>query len=310
VTSLQAVAVVLTGGLGLVLAVSSRPRFRRPTLAARLHPYLGALGPRRSELLDGGAVTLSAIGRALRPLLDDLAARLHRVVGDRDLEHRLANAGWSSTPAEFRSGQVGSALAGFGVGLALAISIAAAGRAVAVPGALAAACLFGVGGALARERVLDRAVARRRERILMEFPTFADVVCLAVTAGESLYGALDLVASTGRGPLAVELRAALRAARTGEPLADALAQMATRLAVTPVQRFVDAIVAAQHRGVPLADALHTMAREVRETRVRDVITAAGRKQVAMLVPVVGLILPVAIIFAFYPGVVALRMVAR
>jgi hypothetical protein len=30
----------------------------------------------------------------------------------------------------------------------------------------------------------------------------------------------------------------------------------------------------------------------------------------MLVPVIGLILPVAIVFAFYPGVIAIRTLAR
>ena len=36
------------------------------------------------------------------------------------------------------------------------------------------------------------------------------------------------------------------------------------------------------------------------------VEAAGRKQVTMLMPVVALILPVALVFAFFPGVVAIR----
>jgi len=62
--------------------------------------------------------------------------------------------------------------------------------------------------------------------------------------------------------------------------------------------------------MPLGEALRAMASDVRESEKRDVIEAAGRKQVSMLVPVVGLILPVAIVFAFYPGVVAIRTLAR
>ncbi|MBV8950788.1 MAG: pilus assembly protein TadB, partial [Actinobacteria bacterium] len=73
---------------------------------------------------------------------------------------------------------------------------------------------------------------------------------------------------------------------------------------------VGALAAAQERGIPLADALRAMAFEVRESEKRTVIEAAGRKQVSMLIPVVGLILPVAIAFAFFPGLVAVRTLVR
>jgi pilus assembly protein TadC len=165
-------------------------------------------------------------------------------------------------------------------------------------------------GVVGRDRALTRAVARRRDRARAEFPTVVDMVCVAVTAGESLRGALELVARDGAGPLASELRVALRAARGGLPLATALGQAAQRLGLPVFDRFVGAVVAAQERGISLAEALRAMAFDVREAEKREVIEAAGRKQVSMLVPVVGLILPVAIVFAFYPGVVAIKTLAR
>ena len=71
-----------------------------------------------------------------------------------------------------------------------------------------------------------------------------------------------------------------------------------------------AVGAAQERGIPLADALRSLAFDLREHDKRELIEVAGRKQISMLVPVVTLILPVAIVFAFYPGVVAIRTLAR
>ena len=68
--------------------------------------------------------------------------------------------------------------------------------------------------------------------------------------------------------------------------------------------------AAQERGIPLADALRSLAFDLREHDKRELIEVAGKKQISMLVPVVTLILPVAIVFAFYPGVVAIRTLAR
>jgi tight adherence protein C len=150
----------------------------------------------------------------------------------------------------------------------------------------------------------------RRARARSEFPTVVDMVCLAVTAGESLRGALELVATAGSGPLASEIRAALRVSRGGVPLAEALEASAKQLGLPPFDRFVGAVIAAQDRGMPLGESLRAMAFDVRESEKRDVIEAAGRKQVSMLVPVVGLILPVAILFAFFPGVVAIKTLAR
>jgi len=315
VSPVRAVAVVASGLLGLTTLASCLPALRRPSLGDRLHGYLGALGPRRSGLLADPYASIPArgsIGAALRPILDDLGARLHGLLRDegRDLVPRLAAAGLDVSPSAFRAEQVAWGLVGFGCGVIGAVLLFAAGRAVSPIGALVAACAFGVVGIMLRDRALTRAVARRRAQVLAEFPTFVDLVCLAVTAGESLRGALDLVAGAGPGPLASELRRVLRDARTGRPLAPALEECAIRIGVEPFQRFVGAVLAAQDRGMPLADSLRAMSFDVREGQKRTVIEAAGRKQISMLVPVVGLVLPVAIVFAFFPGVVAIRTLAR
>jgi tight adherence protein C len=303
--------VVAVGLVGIVVLVSALPRFRRPRLARRLAPYLGALGPRRSLLL-ADEDPLEGIVGVLRPLVDALARRLQALVGDdgRELGERLAAAGSTKPPGAFRSEQVVWGLCGLTVALGITVLLVGSGREVSPLVAVLLALAFAAVGVVARDRALSRAVVRRREQARAEFPTVVDMVCVAVTAGESLRGALELVARDGAGPLAAELRIALRAARGGTPLANALEQAARRLGLPVFDRFVAAVVAAQERGISLADALRAMAFDVREAEKRDVIEAAGRKQVSMLVPVVGLILPVAIVFAFYPGVVAIRTLAR
>lgn len=310
-SALRAIAVVALGVCGIVAMVSCVPVFRRARLAERLQPYLGALGPRRSALLAERAPKAGGVLEVLAPTIEDLGARLHRVLGEHgDLADRLVAAGVGCTPARFRSQQVTWALGGFVVGVALSVMVAAAGRSFSPVAALGAAVAFAVAGAMWRDRRLTGAVARRRAAMTAEFPTFVDMVCLAVTAGESLRGALDLVASSGSGPLAREMRAVLRDARTGVGLVDALEVRVRRLGLAPLERFVAAMAASQERGVPLAESLRAMAFDVREAEKRAVIEAAGRKQVSMLVPVVTLILPVAIAFAFYPGLVAVRTLVR
>lgn len=304
--------VVGAGLLGVTILVSCLPRFRRPSLGDRLAPYLGALGPRRSRLLSIEGPPRRGIGAAFQPFLEDLGVRVQRMFGDdgRDLPARLAAAGGGLTPSGFRAEQVSWGLTGLTGGVVLTLALAATGRTVSPVTALVVGVAFGAVGVVARDRSLTRAADARRERARSEFPTVVDMVCLAVTAGESLRGALELVAAAGPGPLTSEIRTALRVSRGGIPLADALEARARQLGLPAFDRFVEAVLAAQERGLSLGAALRAMAADVREAEKRDVIESAGRKQVSMLVPVIGLILPVAIVFAFFPGVIAIRTLAR
>lgn len=307
---LRAALVLLGGGIGMAWAVSALPRFRRPVLARRLNPYLGALGPRRSNLL-GSAPPVSGLRAVVAPLRDSVAGRLHRFLDDgREIAERLAAAGTGMEVSSFRAEQVTWGLVGAIGGLGFGGVAISAGRSVSPVLVLGMAVAFSVAGVAARDRQLSRAISRRQESIRIALPTVVDLVCLSVTAGESLRGALGMVAESCGGPLSDELRRALRAARAGTPLAVALETRARLVELSSFDRFVAAVVAAQERGIPLADALRSLAFDLREQEKRDLIELAGKKQVSMLVPVIMLILPVAIVFAFYPGVVAIRTLAR
>ncbi len=308
-SALRAIAVVLFGALGLVVMASALPRFRRPRLGQRLTPYLGALNPRRSNLL-GNQATRVGIGAVFDPFLSAMGERLHRIMGGgADLSERLEAAASPLDPSTFRVEQATWGLAGI-IGGVVFGAVASSAGSMSPAMVLGLAAIAGVVGVVARDRSLTKAAERRRDDVRIALPTVVDMVCLAVTAGESLRGALGMVAEAGGGPLSVELRAALRTARMGTPLTVALEARARVLGLPAFDRFVTAVVAAQERGIPLADALRSIAFDLREQDKRDLIEVAGKKQVSMLVPVVALILPVAIVFAFYPGVVAIRTLAR
>ncbi len=309
-TALRGFVIVFVGGAGLALIVSALPRFRRAVLARRLTPYLVALGPRPSALLGSGLVT-GTFGAVFQPITERIGGRLHRLLNDgQELPARLQASGSRLDPSGFRAAQVTWGLVGLGSGLSLALMLASAGRSVSPIFAVGLAGAFGAAGIAARDRALSKAVERRREAARVALPTVVDLVCLAVTAGESLRAALGMVAESGGGPLTEEIRRALRAARAGAPLAEALEARAAVLQLPAFDRFVSSVVAAQERGIPLADALRSLAFDLREHDKRELIEIAGKKQISMLVPVVAMILPVAIVFAFYPGVVAIRTLAR
>ena len=109
------------------------------------------------------------------------------------------------------------------------------------------------------------------------------------------------------GALSDDLAQVLARIRTGEPVGAAFESLARATGLPIVARFATGITVAMERGTPLADVLHAQAADVREAGRRLLIETAARKEIAMMAPVVFFVLPVTILFAFYPGVLGLRL---
>jgi tight adherence protein C len=310
-------AVAVSSGLvgGLALVVSGAPWLRRPKLAARLDPYVRGLEPARTRLLEGAAVPLTplpALERLLGPLLHEGGRLVERWLGgSAGVARRLREAGAPGDVGRFRAEQVLWGLAGFVAATLLAFGLpAVAGRPVSAAATVGGAVLGVLGGVIGRDGWLGRQVARRQARMLRELPTLADLLCLAVTAGEGPRAALERTVGRSSGELSRELAVVLADLRAGEPFTTAMERLAVRVPIPAVVRFVDGLVVAVERGTPLGDVLRAQAADVREQHKRDLIEVGGRREVLMLVPVVFLELPVVILFALYPGLVSLSQIAR
>ena len=295
---------------GVLLAVSGLPAARRPSLDDRLGPYLRDT-PRPSRLLSrtGALTPFPTVERLLRPVLGDAVRLLERWVGGlASVRRRLEQLGGTTTVEQFRTEQV--LWAGFGLAAALAFSLLRVfGGAPADPLAvLGLAVVLTLGGVLGRDRWLTRQVGQREQRMLEEFPTVAELLALAVTAGEGPVGALERVHRTSRGELSRELGRALGEARAGASLVQALDGIARRTSLAPLARFVDGVAIAVERGTPLAEVLRAQAVDVREAGKRSLLESAGRREIAMMVPVVFLVLPVTLLFALFPGFYGLSLV--
>lgn len=292
----------LLAAAGLALAVSRVPAFRRPTLEDRLAPYLRDSAQPSRLLMQKQALTpFPTLERIIGPVLGDGIRMIERVLGGAvSVRHRLEQSGTGKTLEEFRAEQVvwgGTGLAG---GIAFAVLMAARGSFRPAP--LLVLCLIAtVAGVLARDRWLSFEVARREQRMMAEFPTIAELLALAVAAGEGAVGALERVTRLSRGELARELGRALSEARAGASLIQALQGIANRTTLPPLARFVDGVAIAVERGTPLAEVLRAQAVDVREAGKRSLLEAGGRKEIAMMLPVVFLVLPITVLFALFPG---------
>ena len=292
-----------TAAGGLLLAASGTPRARRITLDDRLAPYLRD-APRPSRLLarSQALTPFPTLERLLRPVLDDAIGVLERWVGGiASVRRRLEQLGGAGTVEQFRAEQVVWGAFGLAAALGLAVLQVATGSRPQPLAVLVSAAVLTALGVLSRDRWLTRQVSQREQRMLEEFPTIAELLALAVTAGEGPVGALERVHRTSDGELSRELGRALSEARAGASLVQALDGIARRTSLTPLSRFVDGVAIAVERGTPLAEVLRAQAVDVREAGRRSLLETAGKREIAMMVPVVFLVLPVTLLFALFPG---------
>ncbi|MFN8156113.1 MAG: type II secretion system F family protein [Candidatus Nanopelagicales bacterium] len=287
---------------GALLVAAGLAARRPPTPAERIAPYLD--GPSVLRADHGRTPTLL---RLVGPSLREGAAWLDGVLGDgAALRRRLDAAGRTDEPTTaFRLQQLVWGLVGVLLSAAVLLLLAVEGRLSAPAPALLLVAFSGVAGAMLCDRSLSRAVARRRDAIRLGLPAVADLLALAVAAGESPVAALDRVARIAHGPLAVECRRACDDTGSGVPFAEALDAMAERVDVPAVRRFVDGVAIAVQRGTPLADVLRAQAGDARADLHRGLLETAGRKEVLMLVPVVFLVLPTVVLVALYPAISSL-----
>ena len=298
-------------GAGLLVAVLASPPLRRPTMSDRIAPYLTDAA-RPSRLLTGTTTggTATALSRLTAPLVRDAVRFIDRVLGGRaSVERRLTALDSPLTVDQFRIEQVlwgaFGAVAGAGIGL-LAVLLGQSNPLILV--LLIFACA--AGGVLGRDWWLSEAVSKRDEEIIAEFPVIAEMLALAVTAGEGPMGAIDRITRLAQGPLVNQLAGVLAETRAGMPFLTAITHLRDRTGLEPLARFLDGMAVAIERGTPLADVLRAQAADVRALGKRQLLESGGRKEIAMMVPVVFLVLPITILFALYPGLLAITAVAQ
>lgn len=285
---------------GLLLVLIAWGRTRRPTPAMRVDPYLGDLVPTTSR-------PTSALGAVYGPWLRSATDLIGRLTGGAaSVERRLVRLGTPYGVEAFRVQQLVWGGVGFGVAAAACVMVWSTRG--GSPLVLLVLCGVGlVSGVLGRDSWLTAQVRRHEQRLGEEFPVVADLMALAVAAGESPVAGLERVLQVLRGSLSDELAVVLADVRTGRTVPAAFDALAARTGVASIARFAEGLAVAVDRGTPLVDVLHAQAADVRESARRELMESGGRKEILMMLPVVFLVLPVTVVFAFYPGLVGLRL---
>ena len=261
------VGILAAGGIAFVCAAWCA---RRPSFAARVAQ--GRVSEEAPSPLTTWARRMSAAA------LESLGSTTESVA------RRLALAGMAPEVSVFRLRQ---ALAGI-AGLVLACLVLTARPASSLRASILPLCACALIGSLLGVAGMDRFLtfrAHARQRAIdVAVPDCAELLALAVAAGESM--------TAGH-------------IRNGTPSVRALADLVDRTESPALTRLSRTLTTAIERGSPLASVLHDQARDQRERSLAALMEEGGRREIAMLVPVVFLILPVTVMFALYPGLVAL-----
>jgi tight adherence protein C len=149
---------------------------------------------------------------------------------------------------------------------------------------------------------------KRRAAVTLELPDTLDQMTISVEAGLGFESAMSRAARTGTGVLARELLRTMQDIQVGVPRKTALRDLAGRVEVPDLRRFVMAVVQAEGYGIPIADVLRIQAAELRSKRRQRAEEQAMKIPVKVIFPMILFILPVIFIVILGPAVFQLGRV--
>lgn len=147
-----------------------------------------------------------------------------------------------------------------------------------LPGRLTPLLILGVaaGGFILPDFLLERAAQKRHRRMVTALPDVLDLLAVSVQTGRGLGGCLLDLASSGRGPLILEMSRAGDDMAWGSGQAAALEGLRRRVGGTEITSFCSTLERSRRLGSPLADQLRRQSATLRQDQRRAIEEEAAR----------------------------------
>ncbi len=152
---------------------------------------------------------------------------------------------------------------------------------------------------------LKKESKKSRRQIELEFPLIVELFAILLAGNQSPATALDHISRRTDGEFSKLLREAVAQIQRGANFSQALDLLSARIQSPLVRRFCDSLMIAVERGSPLIDVVNRQVEEVRNEERSRLLAAAGKAEIALMIPVVFLILPISVLFALWPSYFAL-----
>ena len=144
-------------------------------------------------------------------------------------------------------------------------------------------------------------------RLDSELPGLIQMLTLMIASGISPLRAIELIALDTKSELSSELLQILERVRQGDSSSQALDAFARRVNTLDARRFSNAISMALERGSPLIPVLSALVGDARNEEKVRLLRRVGKAEIALMVPVVFLLLPISVLFALFPSFMGLQM---
>jgi tight adherence protein C len=155
-----------------------------------------------------------------------------------------------------------------------------------------------------RDEWRNRPSARKRA-IDAELSSFLDLAAVCLSAGLSVPAMFERCGVDTVGIVGREAAHIAREVSVGIPLAEACTASELRLRHESWSRLIEHLLTARRHGTPIADIVRSLATDERAAAGRRLIEAASSREIVMLLPLVFVILPMTVLVAVFPGLVAL-----
>lgn len=299
----------LVGLAGIALIIDFVVRGRSLPIGDRIAAQFGARTPepwRWRTLNPLRYLSPKAVRAARYSTTNTRASSPHIAMREKKIAAMLAAAGLETSVAEHKQHRLVASIVAAGAAGTIFIALSTRQNIQPVAAAIAVIASAIAGTWLVDARV-NRKIKQRRQTAIEQWPEYIELVALAVAAGDGMRSAIARVGQQFPGVLGERIRDMLIQMRTNGNVGEALIEFADELASPTIQRCASTVSVAAERGTPLAAVLRDQAADARESARRDLMEAAGKRELGMLLPVVFGVLPLSVVFAVFPGLSLLTM---
>jgi tight adherence protein C len=159
---------------------------------------------------------------------------------------------------------------------------------------------------LLQQRKAETEKKNWQKKVDLELPGITQAITLMISAGISPVRAMQLVSGRSESLVAQELRSIVDEVMEGESAVRAIDNFARRVGSPGSRRFCNSISIAIERGTPLVPVLTALLKDAQVDSKNEMLRRAGKAEIALLLPVVFLLLPISVLFALFPSITQLQ----
>ena len=146
----------------------------------------------------------------------------------------------------------------------------------------------------------------KQSEVNEELVNILQMLSIMISAGESPMMAMRYVSMRANGYLPKLINLSFGKYASGNNLAQTMEFIATATGSTQVRRLTNSIQIASERGTPILEVLNNQVQSLNKQINLSLLKKSGKSEIALLIPVVFLILPISISFAIWPSIYGLN----